>query len=268
MAKSRRKIDRVPRKRLRAKAKRQGAPAKSKLDRSPAAGMVSERRVRDFIHDLINAMVGVTTNVDYAIDALGDAQPNLEEIRAALADAHVGGRRMRELCQEFRSVVIQAASKVPIVAVPTPGVTRSHGGGRVLVIDDDALVTKAIVRGLEDFEIVALDDARVALELLSRGERFDVVLCDVMMPEMTGAEFFRQLRRNGSDHAERIIFITAGAKTRETKAFIDSVPNVVLKKPFDMAELRALVVRRIGSNPLGPPIFGAATKAAGARTNR
>jgi len=80
---------------------------------------------------------------------------------------------------------------------------------------------------------------------LATGDRFDVIVCDLMMPNVTGVEFFEQLARDDPDHADRVIFLTGGAFTGSTRAFLDHVKNLRLDKPFDAAQLRALVNDRV-----------------------
>jgi CheY-like chemotaxis protein len=80
-----------------------------------------------------------------------------------------------------------------------------------------------------------------ALELIRRGERYDVILCDLMMPEMTGMDVYRELSRFAPDVTDDIIFITGGTFSNEADAFLARVPNQVIEKPFDPRNLRATI---------------------------
>ncbi|WP_426748844.1 two-component regulator propeller domain-containing protein [Myxococcus faecalis] len=116
--------------------------------------------------------------------------------------------------------------------------------GRVLVVDDDALVSGAIRRTLSrenDVDVVV--SARQALERLSGPEprHYDVVLCDLMMPEMTGMDLHEALGRAAPAVAERMVFITGGAFTPTARTFLERVENPRVEKPFDPESLRALV---------------------------
>jgi PAS domain S-box-containing protein len=113
--------------------------------------------------------------------------------------------------------------------------------GRILVVDDEPLVGGALRRVLErEHEAVAVTTGREALERLAR-ERFDLVLCDLMMPEMTGMDFYAEVGRRFPDLAPRVVFLTGGAFTPRAREFLDRVPNERLEKPVDVQNLLALV---------------------------
>jgi CheY-like chemotaxis protein len=97
----------------------------------------------------------------------------------------------------------------------------------------------------DDNQITCVTEASEALERLQRGERYDVVLCDLMMPAMDGIELHRRLSEVLPDEAGRIVFITGGATTARVEAFLNRVPNLFLEKPVEVGGLRALIERRI-----------------------
>lgn len=118
--------------------------------------------------------------------------------------------------------------------------------GRVLVIDDEPMMVKVIERLLSlDHEVAGSTSARQAIDWIREGQRFDVILCDLMMPQFTGMDFHAGLLRIAPEQAERVIFLTGGAYTAHTQAFLAEVDNVRLDKPFDPAGLRALVSARM-----------------------
>jgi CheY-like chemotaxis protein len=89
--------------------------------------------------------------------------------------------------------------------------------------------------------VTVFNDAREALEKLRSGESYDLVLCDLMMPRMTGMEFFNELSASSPDILSKVIFLTAGAFTPGARAFLESVSNRRLDKPFDAQTLRSTV---------------------------
>jgi CheY-like chemotaxis protein len=134
--------------------------------------------------------------------------------------------------------------------MPTPP-HRSESGvrpsiGRVLVIDDDAMVANSIARSLSGVHMVTVvNSAADGLALLASGRRFDVILCDVMMPGMSGMDLFERLREVAPSEVDRLVFVTGCALVPEVRAFLDRVSNTCLEKPFDIAALQAFVERRV-----------------------
>jgi CheY-like chemotaxis protein len=118
--------------------------------------------------------------------------------------------------------------------------------GRILVVDDEAPVAAVIRRALaREHEVQVLTSATEAFRRLDGGERYDVILCDLMMPVMTGMEFHAELTRTVPDQAACIIFLTGGAFTAGARKFLDQVPNPRLEKPFQIQALRSLVNERL-----------------------
>jgi CheY-like chemotaxis protein/anti-sigma regulatory factor (Ser/Thr protein kinase) len=115
---------------------------------------------------------------------------------------------------------------------------------RMLLVEDEAFVREALVQALsEHAEVVALGDAREALERIGAREDFDLVLCDLMMPVMTGMDLYVEIVRSAPQLAKRVVFMTGGAFTAAARAFLDGVSNPCLEKPLDMDRLRNLLGR-------------------------
>jgi signal transduction histidine kinase len=118
--------------------------------------------------------------------------------------------------------------------------------GRILVVDDEPMIAKAVQRTLSaEHEVVTIGSADEALKRIGAGERFDVILCDLMMPQMTGMDLHAELCRVAREQAGRMIFLTGGAFTTGARAFLDETPNQRVEKPFDTLHLRALINDRI-----------------------
>ena len=113
---------------------------------------------------------------------------------------------------------------------------------RILVLDDEPVVCFSLERLLSaEGDVVALTSPKQALSRLEAGERFDVILCDVMMPEMDAPALYERLREIAPQQAERMAFITGGAFSMRARDFLESVPNPRLSKPFDVEALLCLV---------------------------
>jgi CheY-like chemotaxis protein len=118
--------------------------------------------------------------------------------------------------------------------------------GRVLVIDDEVAVGRTIQRLLGDrHEVVALASGAEAIELMRSGADFDVILCDMSMPEVTGIDVYVRATESRSELADRFVFMTGGSFAQSTREFLDRSLNETIDKPFDLAVLRAVVRARV-----------------------
>jgi signal transduction histidine kinase len=139
------------------------------------------------------------------------------------------------------SVILPAkAGDAPQRAEPVVSALRGPTRrARVLVIDDEPLMARGLVRALSrEHDVSMLTSAREALKCLTESDSFDVVLCDLMMPEMTGVDLHRELERQKPEIARRLLFFTGGAFTPATHAFVERMADRCLEKPIDVTEVR------------------------------
>ena len=132
-------------------------------------------------------------------------------------------------------VTLKRASGAP-VAVASVSPARASRRLRLLIIDDEPLIRRIVARALPEHEVVTLDTVPAAIELCLR-EDFDAVLCDLMLPGMTGEAFFSALEKSKPELARRVVFMTGGAFTGSAQAFLDRVPDRCLAKPFSVKQL-------------------------------
>ena len=140
---------------------------------------------------------------------------------------------------------MQAAT---IIARPSAVVrSASARAARVLVVDDEPAVGRTIKRLLgEPHEVTVLIDGKEAIDLLTSGAGFDVVLCDLTMPEVSGIEVYRAAVKCDSRLGSIFVFMTGGTFTASARQFLDELPNERLDKPFDVEAVRELVRKRVG----------------------
>lgn len=120
---------------------------------------------------------------------------------------------------------------------------------RVLVVDDESDVRTAVARLLAGcHEVVEASGGSEALRRVESGETFDAILCDLMMPDLSGMELCAALRARWPDLASRVVVMTGGVFTPEQEAFLDSVPNRRVEKPFDLAAVRAALDAVLGGS--------------------
>jgi nitrogen-specific signal transduction histidine kinase/CheY-like chemotaxis protein len=121
---------------------------------------------------------------------------------------------------------------------PAPPVRR----GRLLVIDDESAITNSIAYALSDeHEVVSCGSAAEALRVLRMRSDFDIVLCDLVMPEQDGPALFQQVCAELPELAPRFVFMTGGASLPHAERFLSEVPNARMEKPFELGALRKLL---------------------------
>jgi PAS domain S-box-containing protein len=131
------------------------------------------------------------------------------------------------------------------------GAARSDGPvsvvrGRILVVDDEEEIRKMLRRMLGgDHDVVTVPSGEEACALLADDRAFDVVLCDLMMPRMSGMELHAWIAARDPALAGRVVFLTGGAFTPKASAYLESVANVRIEKPVDTVTLRAIVKAQV-----------------------
>ena len=130
-------------------------------------------------------------------------------------------------------------------AAPVP-----HAARRLLLVDDESMVARAIARMLSDREVVVTYGGAEALGLLDSDDAFDAILCDVMMPGVDGPALAEALAQSHPALRAKMVFITGGAVTPAAQSFLDRDDVVWLPKPIDRARLFAELARVTGAGLL------------------
>jgi len=120
--------------------------------------------------------------------------------------------------------------------------------GRVMIVDDDPAILVALTRvlGLQH-DVTAASSPAEAVAHIQRGERFDAIILDVVMPGMTGIELYELWVRELPTVADAVIFLTAGGFTAESERFLRSMGERCLQKPVDIASLRRFIDARVAA---------------------
>lgn len=135
------------------------------------------------------------------------------------------------------------ASKQAPTSVPK---LQNSRRARILVVDDEEAIGRAILRCVgSQHDVEVVNNGRSALELLERGERFDLLLSDVMMPEVTGIEMYEQMKRIAPDQLKSTVFLTGGAFTPAAQEFLEREKIMTLDKPFDIATLLSTIEKML-----------------------
>lgn len=141
----------------------------------------------------------------------------------------------------FRVSLPPAEASLPTAEASAATQSVKHRG-KVLVVDDEPMLCATIERILSgEHDVTTLQSGKQALQLVERGDHFDLILSDVMMPQMTGIEFHQALLQIAPELADKVVFMTGGAFSAEASAFLDRFPHRTIDKPFKFTALRNLV---------------------------
>lgn len=147
-------------------------------------------------------------------------------------------------------IALPLARDAQIAAAAPRGPAPATRRAQILVVDDERAVGRAVQRVLAvQHDVAVLTDAKAALAQCAGGARFDLILCDLMMPDMTGMDLHAELTRVAPEQAKRMVFMTGGTFTERARLFLEGLADEHVEKPFDFVALRALVARRVGGGP-------------------
>lgn len=117
---------------------------------------------------------------------------------------------------------------------------------RILVLDDEANLRHIVsnILELKGYEVTAVGNGRLGLEKL-RAQPYDLILCDINMPDVSGRDFYNALTGELQPYQQRILFITGDTLHHETRHFLESTGIGCLNKPFNIGELLATVEEKL-----------------------
>lgn len=122
---------------------------------------------------------------------------------------------------------------------------------RVLVVDDEVALVRAYRRSLgRRYRVVAAYGGEEALQILTRDEGFDVILCDLMMPGVDGVTVYETLRQQQPHLLDRLLFCTGGPTTLRCQRFLGQPGIALLQKPVSTQQLCDFIDRRVGARAL------------------
>jgi C4-dicarboxylate-specific signal transduction histidine kinase/CheY-like chemotaxis protein len=171
----------------------------------------------------------------------------------SIIEAHGGVLNIQNTSSSGTTVVILLPSGTansmespPPDQLPLTQATKA----RLLLIDDDPFICEMMTLMLQArCDVTITHDGRAGLEkILNPVEKWDLVICDLMMPVMSGAEVYRALRKSCPIKASELVFLTSGGTTEGDIRFLDELPNVLLKKPFSLVEFQTLLDERLGQH--------------------
>ncbi len=139
----------------------------------------------------------------------------------------------------------------PHLATEPAALDKERASHRILVVDDEELVARNLARMLAPHRVDVASSGREALDRCAN-TRYDVVLCDLMMPDLTGMDLYTQLLATDPASAARFVFMTGGAFTDKARAFIEGVSSRCLEKPIAKADLHRAIDDALEAPPSEP----------------
>jgi len=148
----------------------------------------------------------------------------------------------------FRVIVPAAPPLTPSPDAALPAPAPAPRRRRVLVIDDEAVVRQMVAAMLAalDCDVTEAEGGRAGLALAAGPTAFDAIICDLVMPDVDGVALHAALAQAHPARLPRIVFITGGAVSPQTSAFLERADVAVLAKPFGLDALQAAVARAAG----------------------
>ena len=173
-------------------------------------------------------------------------------ISKAIITEFGGELRVESRVGEGTRVIVRLPSSAAVPLSPLqsgePKQVEAPRRGRILLVDDEALIRSVLKRLLDEHEVVTAASGREARALLEKDPAFDLIFCDLMMPDMTGMDLHAWLLTANPALAQRLVFISGGAFTPHAAAYLASVPNLKLDKPLEPARLKQLAAERVASS--------------------
>jgi PAS domain S-box-containing protein len=164
-------------------------------------------------------------------------------------DGDIEVERREKRGTTFRVFLPASTGKAAPVREPTSSASdQERRRPRLLVIDDEGRYATSLRMLLEpDYDAVVCRGASEALERLRGGERYDVILCDLMMPEMTGMALHDELASTDLGTG-RMIFLTGGPTTEAARTFLERPGVRYVVKPAEYPELQAVIEEVIAAS--------------------
>jgi CheY-like chemotaxis protein len=135
--------------------------------------------------------------------------------------------------------------RLPVAVNAYPGTSTTpvpaRRRARVLLVDDEPSILRSLQRLLsKSHDLTLAHSGREALSLLNAGPEYDLVLCDLMMPEVSGIDVWEQL---SPAQRHTFVFMTGGTFTERAERFLAATNPPMLEKPFTATTLEGLLQR-------------------------
>ncbi|MBI2202804.1 MAG: response regulator [Candidatus Rokubacteria bacterium] len=162
-----------------------------------------------------------------------------------LVEGHGGSIRAESQPGQGAVFVVELPVQAPPMTAPDAGAgeaTAPIGGKTILVVDDEPEVASVLADMLsgDGHQVETAENGAVALDKLRR-RPYDLVLCDLRMPELDGPGLYRALQQRDPQLSRRVIFLTGDVLSSHITEFLEGTAAFSLSKPFDFDEVRQVV---------------------------
>jgi signal transduction histidine kinase/CheY-like chemotaxis protein len=159
----------------------------------------------------------------------------------AIVQEHAGRISLKSEPGQGASFYLELPAGGGPIKAPAPPAERpsnAAAGARVLVVEDEAALGAAVAESLQDdgFVVERASDGVDALERV-RAQHFDVIICDLKMPRLDGAQFYRELESRQPELARRVMFVTGDVAGTDAERFLEESGCRWLAKPFRLKDL-------------------------------
>jgi CheY-like chemotaxis protein len=196
------------------------------------------------------ALISLTDNTDSAHLAEGARRGDGLDLYGRLVDELAGTLEEQSSSEGGSTWILRLPLTSSSKKERSPGLSPVRPGQRtrVLIVDNEPLIVRALSRLLRaDYDVETAGSGYEAFELIKHDGPFDLVLCDLGMPEMNGLELFEEAVRVAPEMGPRFVFVTGGAIDDQVRAKLSTLPNQVLEKPIQPALLREAVGQLLGA---------------------
>lgn len=196
-------------------------------------------RIRDTGVGIPEEILHRTTDPFFTTKTVGEGTGLGLSVSRNLVEHYGGELRLESEVGIGTCVVLSWPEVVPAphAAIAESSSAAESSALRILIIDDDDLIVRTLRRLLSRHSISHALSGADALAILESDSDFDAILCDLMMPGITGVDVYEQILARRPDIASRFLFMSGGVFGENMEERLEKIDRTVLSKPIDREKL-------------------------------